>query len=137
MPFHEFREHSTSGLRVQKGNPAFPDPSSRTLVDQPQSRCPHLLEGGLDVIGAVSHVVQSGTVAGQELPDGRVGIERAQQLNVTLTHAKQHRLDTLLLNGLAVLHGHAKALGIERNCLVEVLYGDADVIDASKQGRAV
>ena len=82
----------------------------------------------------VGHVVQARAVALQELADGRVRAERPQQLDVALADAEQHGLDALLLDGLAVLHGHAEPLRVERDGLVEVLHGHSDVIDPPEHG---
>ena len=46
---------------------------------------------------------------------------------------EQYCLDPLLLDGLAVLLGHAEPLAVEADRLLEVLDGDAYVIDGPEQ----
>ncbi len=62
------------------------------------------------------------------------GAERAQQLDVALADAQQHRLHALLLHGLAVLHRHPEAIGVEQDGLLEVLHRHADVVDPPEHG---
>ena len=47
---------------------------------------------------------------------------------------RDHRLaHALVLVGLLVPHLHAERVGVERDRLVEVGHGDADVVDAHEQ----
>jgi hypothetical protein len=54
-----------------------------------------------------------------------------------IAHSEERRLDALLGDGLAVLQRHAQALGIELDCRIEVLDGDAEMVDCLKHGEAV
>jgi uncharacterized cupin superfamily protein len=51
---------------------------------------------------------------------------------MTVTDAKEHCLDALLLYGLAVLQRHAQPLAVESDRLVEVLDGNSYVVNASE-----
>jgi len=127
-------EDAAGRLRVQESHAAAADADPRPLVDQLESRASRGLERRLDVIRAISHVVEAGSAPREELPDGRVRCERPQELDVALADAEQHGLDALLLDHLSVLERQAEAVAVQRERLVEVLDGDADVVDASEHG---
>ena len=57
----------------------------------------------------VGDVVQPGPLRSMNLPTPVSG-QRREQLDVALADLEQHRLDALLLDGLAVLLGHAEAV---------------------------
>ena len=94
-------------------------------------------ERRVDVRDAVGDVVQAGPLALEELPDRRVGAERLQQLDVAVADVEQHRLDALLLDGLAVGERHLERPLVERERGVEVVGRDADVVDQPEHGRGV
>ncbi len=50
---------------------------------------------------------------------------------------QQHGLDAELLDALAVLVGHAQPLLVQGHRLVEVLDGNADVVDLAEHGTAL
>lgn len=127
-------EHPAGRLRVQKRHAAAADADAGLLVDQPKARGSHGVDGRLDVVRPVRHVVNAGPIPREELPDHRVGAERPQQLDVAVADAKQNRLDALLLHGLAVLERHAQPLAVERDRLVEVLDRHSYVVYASEHG---
>ena len=79
-------------------------------------------------------MVKARSAPREELSDRRVRAERAQQLHVAVAHAEQHGLDALLLQGLAVLDGHAQPLAVESDGLVEILDRHSYVINASEHG---
>ncbi len=110
----------------------MPDP--RALVDQPHARAGKVLERRLDVIDPVGDVVQSRSPAVEELPHRRVGSERAQQLHVAVADIEQHGLDALLTDRLAVDQRHPQAVAIERDRRLEIIDGDADVVDGAQHG---
>ncbi len=68
------------------------------------------------------------------LPTGGVGIERPEQLDVTVADVEQGGLDALGLNGLAVRERHAERLLVEGERPLEVVGGDADVIYPAEHG---
>ena len=105
------------------------------FVDKAQAGVAHRLEGRVDVIRPVRHVVKAGSAPFEELPDRRVRAERPQQLDMALADPEEHCLDALLRDRLAVLERHAEPLLVEPNGVVEVLDGHADVIDPPEHGR--
>jgi hypothetical protein len=62
-------------------------------------------------------------------PDRRLVAQRAQELDVALADVEQHGLDALFLDHLAVDELHVVGLRVQRDRGVEVLDGDADVVD--------
>jgi hypothetical protein len=73
--------------------------------------------------------MKSGAVLGHELADGCVRAERPQKLDVAVADVEKRRLDSLLVDGLAVDDRHAEGSLVEANGAVEVLNGDADMVD--------
>jgi uncharacterized cupin superfamily protein len=119
---------------VQERHAAAADADAGPFVDQPYPGGSHGFEGRLDVVGPVCHVVKAGSAPREELPDRRVRTERPQQLHVAVANAEQHRLHALILNGFAMLDGHAQPLAVEGDGLVEVLDRHSYVINASEHG---
>ena len=96
-----------------------------------------LLERGVDVVDAVGDVVETGALALEELADRRVGPERAQELDVAVADVEQDGLDALLLDRLAVGERHRHRALVERQRGVEVVGGNADVIDQAEHPARV
>ena len=93
------------------------------------------LERLLDGRHAIGDVVKTGAAAGEELADGGVGTERLEQLDVTVSDLEQRRVDALLLHGLAVDERHPEGIAVDRQRGVDVLDGDADVVDGGQHPR--
>ena len=127
-------EHPAGRLRVQKRHAAASDANAGLLVDQPYACGSHGLEGRLDVVRPVRHVVKAGSTPGEELPNRRVRTQRPQQLDVGVADTQQHGLDSPLLHGLAMLERHAEPLAVERDGVVEVLDRHSYVVNASEHG---
>ncbi len=83
----------------------------------------------------VGDLLDAGAGAVEELRDRGVGGERREQLDARAGVAdRDHRLaDALLLVGLLVHDLHAEGVAVERDRLVEVGHGDADVVDGREQ----
>jgi len=122
---------------VQERHAAAADSDARPLVYELDACAPSRIKGGLDVVGPIRHVMKAGAASREELPDRRVRPERAKQLHVALADAKQHGLHALLLDGLVVLDRHAEPLFVQRDRPVEVLDGNADVVDPAEHGGRV
>ena len=108
------------------------DAGARRLVDQPHAGRAQLVERGGDVVDAVGHVVQPGPALGQEAADRRVVRQRREQLHVAVADVEQRGLDALLGDRLAVDERHAVGVAVDGDRGVEVLDGDADVVDAAE-----
>ena len=81
------------GCRKATRLPRIPVRGSESISSMPASRSSRAC---VDVLNAVGDVVQAGPLALEELADGRVGGERAQQLDVAVADVEEHRLDALL-----------------------------------------
>jgi hypothetical protein len=80
-------------------------------------------------------VVKARAPLGEEPADGGLVPERKEQLDVRVAHAQERGLDALLSDRLAVLQGHPETLGVELDRRVEILDGDAHVIDCLEHRR--
>ena len=79
-----------------------------------------------------------GPLRSMNLPTRSRGRQRLDQLDVAVADLEQNGLDALLLDGLAVLLAPcSKPSRVELDRGVEVLDGDADVVDAPEHGRGV
>ena len=63
--------------------------------------------------------------------------KRREQLDVALADVEQHRLDALLGDHLAVAEPQLEAVAVELERGLELLHGDADVVDAAEHRAAV
>jgi hypothetical protein len=122
---------------MKERDPAVTDPAPGLLVDQPEPAGPALLEHLGNVRAAIGRVVEPGAPFREEAPDRGVLAKRPKQLDMGIADSKERRLDALLGDRLAVLQWHAKALRIELDCGIEILHGDAEMIDCLKHGEAV
>src|SRR4051794_22669431 len=122
-------QHAARRLRVDERHARVADAHAGRLVDEPQAAVAQVREGRLDVGDAVGDVVQPRPAAGEEAADRRVGLQRRQQLDVAGTDVEQDRLDALLLDDLAMRERHAVGPLVQRDGGVEVVDGDADVVD--------
>jgi hypothetical protein len=82
-------------------------------------------------------VVKPGAVALEKARHRALGARREEQLDVTLSDPEQHRLDTELLDVLAVLERHPEPVSVELDGALEIGDGHADVVDATEHGRGV
>src|SRR4051794_29457840 len=129
---HDLGEDAAGGGGVQERDARAADAGPGLLVDEAQARGLQPLELSVDVRRLVGDVVQARALLGQELPDRRVLAERREELDVVLADVEQHGLDALGLDGLAVDELDREVALVELERGVEVLDGDADVIDAGQ-----
>ena len=98
---------------------------------------PAVVGRGVDVRHLVGDVVQARALLGQEPADRRVGPERREQLDMVLADVEQDGLDALLGDDLAVRDVQAEAVPVQLDRGLDLLDGDADVVDAVEHGRPV
>jgi hypothetical protein len=89
-------------------------------------------EGSAEVVDLVGDVVHAGASAREEAPDRRLGTERCEQLDAALADAHRRGLDALLLDARPVLDAAAEQPLVRADRFVEVLDGDADVMDSPR-----
>jgi len=100
-------------------------------VDQLCAELRQLDDGGPDVVHLVGDMVHPGPAAGEESPHRRVLRERGQQLDAALPDANQRRLDALVLDRRPMLDPPAEEALVAPHRLIEILDGNADVVDAA------
>src|SRR5581483_1689021 len=98
----DLREHAAGRLRVQERDAASADPRPRLGVDERDPALLQARERGVDVGDTVGDVVEAGPALLDELADGRVRSQGAQQLDVAVADVEEHGLDPLRLDRLAV-----------------------------------
>src|SRR5437016_5481825 len=99
------------------------------LVDQldaPGREVPQLVAEVADLVGDVVH---SRAAVGQELADRRLVTERGEQLDATRADPDRSRLDALLGDRLTPLELRAEQPAVRLESLVEVLDGDAEMVN--------
>src|SRR3954451_8072033 len=129
-------QNAAGRLRVDERHLQPEEAAARRLVDQQDivGLQPRQLDA--DVGDGEGDVVHPGTALGEEAPDGRLGGERLEQLDARFPDAKRCRLDTLLVDPLPVLERRAEQVGVDEECRVEILDGDAQVVDAQCHSRS-
>src|SRR5512139_109565 len=132
---NDLGQHPARRARMQEGDAGVEDPQPRLRVDQPHSGVLELRQDLVDVADGVRDVVQAGSSLLEELADGSVRPERPQQLDVPVADVEQHRLDALRFHRLAMGKRHAQGLLVEGDGPLEVVGGDADVIDPAEHGQ--
>ncbi len=75
--------------------------------------------------------MQPGPTACEELADRRVVAECGEQLDPALADAHRRGLDALVVDACPVLEAAAEEALVRPHRFVEILDGDADVVDAS------
>ena len=78
--------------------------------------------------------MEPGAVALEKSADRAFGIGGLEQLHVPFTHAEQHSVDAELLDGLAVLEGHAQPVAVELQRGIQVGHRDSDVVHPLEHG---
>jgi hypothetical protein len=103
----------------------------RARVDQLDAGVGERVERDLDVVDLEGDVMHPLPALGEEPTDGRVVAERCEQLDPALAEAHRRRLDALVLDALAMLESPAEEALVRLHRRIEVLDGDADVMDRS------
>ena len=104
--------------------------AARLLVDQLRPVRLQARELGGDILDLEGDVVEARSSLGEEPADRRVRPERGEQLDPRRTDEERRRLDALLVDALAVLERRAEEGDVQRDRGVEVVDGDADVVDS-------
>jgi len=100
------------------------------IVDQLRAVADEVGEGGVDVVDPVRHVVHSRPALREEAAYGRVLGECAEQLHAAVADRNRDRVDSLLLESVAVLELGAEQACVRLEGLVEILDRDAEVVNA-------
>src|SRR5262245_8160845 len=127
---HQLREHAARRIRMHERDLEPEGAAARRVVDQLRAVAREALELRAHVVDLECDVVHSRPARGEELPDRRLGPERAEPLDAPVANGHRDRLDTLLGDGLAMLELRAERPPIAIDRIVEVRDGDAEVVDA-------
>ena len=106
---------------------AFP----RLGVDQLGARGGEPIELGLYVVDLVGDVVHARAALGEELADRGLVPQRRQQLDAAGADEHGGRLDPLFVDLRSVLELAAEQARVRVNGLVQVVNGDAEMMDAA------
>lgn len=104
---------------------------ARCCVDQLDALAGEGREGCLDVVHLVRHVVHARAALGEELADGRVFAGGREQLDAVRADEHGGSLNALLGDRRTVLQLGAEKARVRVECLVEVVDGDTEVMDAA------
>lgn len=117
-------------------NPGATAPGPRLVIDEPHPFVTQMLEGHFDIEHGVGDMVQALTATVQELPDGRVRCQRLQELDMRSSDGDHRLFDALGLNYLAVGRGDPVLPIIFGERLVEIVHGNADVVNVEEKHAA-
>ena len=98
------------------------------LVDQTVASRPAGLDGGIEIGDPVADVMNAGAALGQEFPNGAVGLDRSQKLDLGLPERERQNsrsVHRFLRMGLDSEH-----VTIKGHCRIEVSHGNADMRNA-------
>jgi hypothetical protein len=132
-------QHAAARLGVDEVDPAARRSDLRRVVKQPHALLAQRGTYRVDVGHAVRHLLDPRTLLNQERRDRRLRRQRRQQLDRGLrgVGGTQHRLAHALLDVLLdVVARHPERVLVERDGRVEVLDGDADVVDSGEKRLA-
>src|SRR5436853_2839534 len=132
MCYHR-REDSVDGVGMDERDLEAEEALPRLVVDQLRAAPGEVRQRLAQVVDLVGDVVHARPAAREELAHRRVRAERGEQLDTALADADRSRLDALLRHELAVLELGAEETLVRGERLVEVLDGDAEVVDAARR----
>ena len=102
------------------------------LVDQLGTRLRKMRKSRADVLDLVGDMVHSRPALREETADGRVVVERTEKLEPTLPDTDRRRLDPLFLDAQAMLEPRTEEAFVRLHCTVEILDGEADMVDGKR-----
>ncbi len=103
----------------------------RLCVDQIRTRGGEPVELRLDVVDLVGDVVHARAALGEKLADRRFVPERRKQFDAARADEHGRRLDPLVVDLRPVLELAAEETRVRVDSLVQVVDGDAEMVDAA------
>ena len=138
--FNDLQEDATGVLGMGELDTRSTRTDLRGVVEKPDSARTQDLTDTVDIGNTVRNLLDPAapTIVRNEFSDRGLGGQGGEQLYDRGTFAVEPRtehglLDTLLLIGLAVQDTETKDLGVERDGVIEIQDGVADMVDTSKQ----
>src|SRR5581483_8812585 len=129
---HHLRENTVDRVGMHERDLETEHAAPRLGVDQLGARVGELREGGTDVLDLVRDVVHTGPAPCEEPADGRVLAESREQLHPVAADPHRGGLDALLVDALPVLEPAAEEPLVGGHRVVEVVHGDADVVNSAR-----
>ena len=111
--------------------PQAEEPLPRLLVDQLRTCSRELAEGRAHVGDLVRDMVHPRPALLEEPANRRVVAEGGEELDAPGPHHHGSGLDALVLHPVPVLELTAEEPCVRRDRLIEVMHGDAEVMDAA------
>lgn len=102
---------------------------SRCFVDEP---CPFVLqfsERGVDVRNLDCNMVHSRPAFSEKLSDGRIGIQRLEQLDVSVAHRQHAYLDALFCDLFGGVDFQSQRIAPNSQTIFDAFCGYSDVIN--------
>jgi hypothetical protein len=126
---HKFDEGTAKVGRVDEGDASPSSADPRVLIYKPCSLRHEVGKRGLDIEDRVSHVMQALAVSFQETSDGGIGRKRSQELDVRSSEGDHRLFHSLLGDHLPVDRFDAISVEVTVDRGIQVLNGDADMIE--------
>src|SRR5689334_22529689 len=102
---------------------------SRRLVNEPCSFVLQFRERGVDVRNLDCDVVHSRPALSEKLSDGRVGMQRFEQLDVRVAHGQHAYLDALFSDFFGRVDFQPERIAPHGQTIFDAWSGDSDVIN--------
>src|SRR6185437_5748586 len=132
--FYYLGQDPAGRTRMDEGDAGIADADAGLVIDQLEAGVLELVQDLFDVADRIGDVMQAGAALLQVLPNRCVRAQRLQELDVAVADVEQRGLDALRLHRLAVGERHAEGLLVEGEGALEVVGGDADVVDSAEHG---
>src|SRR5262249_42281889 len=126
---HYLREDAVDGIRMDERDFEAEQPGVRLGVDELGALAPERLERRVDVRDLEGDVVHPWAARGEGPPDGRLALERRQELDTALADEHGGRLDALVGNGRPLFQLGAEETRVRGERLVEVVDGHTEVVN--------
>src|SRR5712691_970405 len=129
---NHLRQDPVDRIRMDEGDLEAEESFARLLVDQIGAGACETRDRLLHVRDFVGDVVHSRPALGDEAADGRIFGERLEQLHASTSDADGSSLDALVRDGGAVFDLRAEQSLVGRERGVEILHGDAEMVNARR-----
>jgi hypothetical protein len=132
---HQLRKHTVHRVRMDERDLEPEQSGSRLHIDQLHTLLGQAIQLAVQIAHLVGDMVHSRTAIGDELADGRVVAECAQELDAAPANANGHRFDTLGRHRLAMLQLCAENRSVRLDRLLQVLDRHAQVMNPLRLHR--
>src|SRR5437867_300330 len=124
----QLNEDALAGFRVEKADHSG-DASSWRLIDELDAPLLERLEFRVYVGRLEADVVETLAFALQETADGGVGARGLEELDLTLADCEERGFHALVFDRVLGMDMEAEGVAVEVESFVDVVDGDADVVD--------